>query len=459
MPESISQLLTDLTGQEPTFPQNIDGHVAALLKGTGIGYSQLNELLLLLGYDRLTHRFFQYLLNGKTEYEFGGAFKSFDELRGGIDRFRTVALLGFGNIKFAFKYLSAPTTNLNEELARTGPTDTSSFESRHDPLMPIEQIPGDKTYYLGYIIKRQLDEQIQRNPDDKEAKQQLEEREEIVRKGLKNHAAYLASDHLDVYVATSMRERHEYQIVHQVVQEIFGSKNLQRMKIRWFDPTQAYCEDRIDKGLVEGLMLKRAACTVYLAQESDTLGKDSELASTLAQGKPVIAFIPEILKEKQAQFVENLLVMVKNGMPTASEQDIVLNQFRLFSPDLAWKDSDIQSWLLKKESMNLTDARQKLGEIISAHYDRRADILKRSHPLGIQINLEAGVANGVLVARTTTQCAELIERILTNNLEFSIEISERRAILLKEKTTQSVFRVQTGDLYLSNTFWNFYTAK
>ena len=57
------------------------------------------------------------------------------------------------------------------------------------------------------------------------------------------------------------------------------------------DAVLKYCEDRIDKGLSEALMLKRAKCTLFLAQESDTLGKDSELASTLAQGKPVIAYV------------------------------------------------------------------------------------------------------------------------------------------------------------------------
>src|ERR1022692_1131906 len=51
---------------------------------------------------------------------------------------------------------------------------------------------------------------------------------------------------------------------------------------------------QINKGLVEALMLKRARCTVYMVQESDTMGKDSELASTLAQGKPVIAYVPQI---------------------------------------------------------------------------------------------------------------------------------------------------------------------
>jgi hypothetical protein len=44
-------------------------------------------------------------------------------------------------------------------------------------------------------------------------------------------------------------------------------------------------------------MLRRASCTIYLAQESDTLGKDSELASTLAQGKPVVAYIPDVTEE------------------------------------------------------------------------------------------------------------------------------------------------------------------
>ena len=44
-------------------------------------------------------------------------------------------------------------------------------------------------------------------------------------------------------------------------------------------------------------MLKRAKCTVYSVQDTDTLGKDSELAATLAQGKPVIAYVPRITVE------------------------------------------------------------------------------------------------------------------------------------------------------------------
>ena len=39
--------------------------------GGGLGYSQLNELLLLLGFDRVTRTFFQFLKDGTTEYQDG----------------------------------------------------------------------------------------------------------------------------------------------------------------------------------------------------------------------------------------------------------------------------------------------------------------------------------------------------------------------------------------------------
>src|SRR5205807_9604853 len=86
---------------------------------------------------------------------------------------------------------------------------------------------------------------------------------------------------------------------------IFDHPTIRDLKLRWFDPTQAYCVERIDKGLAEALMLKRAKCTVYLVQETDTLGKDSELASTLAQGKPVIAFVPYVEINSRAKKLEN----------------------------------------------------------------------------------------------------------------------------------------------------------
>ena len=111
-------------------------------------------------------------------------------------------------------------------------------------------------------------------------------------------------DNLDIYVATSMRHRWEYEEVFDFTRDLFNSSILTTLNLRYFDPTQSKCRTSRDKGLLEGLMLKRAHCTIYMAQETDTLGKDSELASTLAQGKPVIAYVPSIKAEEYARAVE-----------------------------------------------------------------------------------------------------------------------------------------------------------
>lgn len=462
MSDTIRALLADLTGQEPPFDRDLESATQSLMAGSGLGYSQLNELLLLLGYDRISKGFFQFLIDGNAEYVPGAAFKSFDEMRSGVDRFRVRAILRFGNVKFGFKHLSAPSTDLPAELDLFAPVDPKEFHQRHDPLIPVDPIAGDQTYFLGYLTKRELDARLKENPDDKVARTQLEDRREIVKKGRRNHEAYLASDHMDVYVATSMRERHEYQMISQVIKDVFSSPKLKNLKLRWFDPTQAYCEDRIDKGLAEGLMLKRAACTLYLAQESDTLGKDSELASTLAQGKPVIAYIPSVAVEDSLRYVNELLAMVQQGSPNSNERDLVLQQLRVFALEGAWTDREVMGWVGDPNRMDLDAAKHRLAECVRTHYDKRAATLKQSHPLGIQVHLDTGVANGVLVARSTDQCADLIRRILTRTLEFSIaekKIGNGRYLLLRETTTDSVFRVVTGDRFLTNAFWNFYFAE
>ena len=41
-------------------------------------------------------------------------------------------------------------------------------------------------------------------------------------------------------------------------------------------------------------MLKRSSLTIYMAQKSDTFGKDSEASVALGQGKTVIVFVPKL---------------------------------------------------------------------------------------------------------------------------------------------------------------------
>jgi hypothetical protein len=409
-----------------------------------IGYSQFNEILLLLGFDRVSSSFFQYIVDGSIEYKEGAAIELMNNFQQGVERFIVLALLWYGNIKYAFKILSSNDSELEEKVLERIPWEEKHYKMRHPPVIEIETIPADKTYYLGYLMKDKLK---CNNLKDSEKELLLTERSKYLEIGKKNHIAYLSSDHLDVYVATSMRLEHEYIFVNSFISSVFSHENLLSLKIRWFDPTQAYCENRIDKGLSEALMLKRAKCTLYLVQESDTLGKDSELASTLAQGKPVVAYVPQGDKE----FVDDLLKKLIELNPEKSEYDIIIEQLEIFKPSLAWHDEKMKNLIFNRNEKDINTLKECLYDTIEEHYNSRANTLQDMHPLGIQVNLMSGVANGVLLVRNAKDCADLIYTILMNNMQFNIETEfaeGTKYVYLREKISNSIFRVKTVMGYL-----------
>ena len=89
-----------------------------------------------------------------------------------------------------------------------------------------------------------------------------------------------------------MREKQDFIDQHEFTKAVFNDPFVLPLRLRYFDPTLSYVENRITKGLIEMLMLRRASVTIYAAGARDTLGKDSELAATLAQGKAVIVYVP-----------------------------------------------------------------------------------------------------------------------------------------------------------------------
>lgn len=455
--DRLRSLLEALTGrQAPITPGLIPEDATLCLdvesEDGGLGYSQFNELLLLFGFDRVIPEFFQFLVDGQFEFSRSSSIESWSQLEEGVTRFRKTALVLFGNIKFAFDQLSQEFDNLDFWLDTLEEIPVSDFESRHDPILGVEEIPGDETYMLGYLAGAEIEQALQNSPDNPKANEDKRRRDELVKQGIRNHHAYLVSDHLDVYVATSMRQRHEFISISQLTKEIFEHESIKPLGLRYFDPTQAYCPDRLDKGLAEALMLRRAKCTVYFAQETDTLGKDSELASTLAQGKPVIAYVPEVDSDYAKRLVNN----IEGVYPGRSRADIVIEQLKVFQPGAAWEDRQVAEWASAPESIPEDQVLERLQSAIKEHYDKRASTLKEKHPLGIQVHLMTGVANGVLVVRNINDCAELIRRIMTRTMEFDLEESEEGATLLRERISKCVFRVVTGDLMLTNAFWNFY---
>jgi hypothetical protein len=459
MQNDFKNHIEKLTGQPIPLNENIQLVDDLTHDGLKLGYSQFNELLLLLGYDRISSSFFQFLADGTVDYLEQTTITSQEILFKNIDKAVEFFLRLFGNIKFGYKKLSnvAYEAEFNEWYYVQQPKATEYYTDRHKPLIPIDKIDDDDTYLLGYIIQDEIKARLKAGSADQAILDLKTKMDIAIEKGNKNHKAYLACDHMDVYVATSMRQKHEFLFISRITDEIFNHENLKNLGVRYFDPTQAYCADRIDKGIAEALMLKRASCTIYLAQETDTLGKDSELASTLAQGKTVIAFIPEGDKE----YVDKLLKDLKEVNPEQTRKQIISEQLCMFDPELCWIDKQLREWIDSNEAseeygLNL------LYRTVKTKCDKRAKTLKDTHPLGIQVNLETGVANGVIVTRDIGQCAKLVRNVLLGLLEFDVVEEERNGIpyiFLKEKETKSVYRVSTGEKLLENTFWNYYLPK
>lgn len=255
-------------------------------------------------------------------------------------------------------------------------------------------------------------EKTKRNLDifRKQIEETVEKIEKLKHIGKINQEHYLRNiESIDVYVATSMRNDEEYNEMSKFVEQTFTNSEITPLNLRYFDPTLCYCDSRIDKGIIECLLVRSSKVTIYCAQEGDTFGKDSELAATLAQGKPVIVYVPT---------------------PHLTDDKFVSIEDELLRTAMFYEASE--------------------------KADKRAKVFKDFHPLGLQVGLYDGVARGVIVVRTPEECALILKQVLTNSLKVDIEYegNEKNGIILRERKTKSVIRVTTGWTVLANCFWN-----
>ena len=299
-----------------------------------------NRLMIICGRPLATTPFYDYFFKKA---------RTLDDFEQSVENFRVKAMWIFGNFEFGYKTLATIAKKGFESLIqKTEAISPDVFESRPE-FRDIESIPEEDLYLLGYISSGELDhldfskklfETLIANPQkfrpildnlgsekQKKLSDLLEKNnisfsfmdatkppvaalekvlkqlsavydplkarlEKSVEVGTKNTHRYLTLPDLDVYAATSMRTPKDYIEQHQFIKRVFDDPQVAPLNLRYFDPTLSYVDNRISKGLVEMLMLQRANVTIYNAGAEDTLGKDSELAATLAQGKAVIVYVP-----------------------------------------------------------------------------------------------------------------------------------------------------------------------
>jgi hypothetical protein len=181
---------------------------------------------------------------------------------------------------------------------------------------------------------------------------------------LENTRIYLSScNDLDVYVATSMRNRQDFRDMAATCERIFRSDTLRRYNLRYFDPTLSAAQYHEDKGLIECLMVKMAKILLYFAQHRESLGKVSEYAMALSLGKPVIVLCPDDTKgEELYQFYRGshpLMRLVEFGtgtvngaMVTQKVADVVTLMERIFGNAMEYdlsRKPDTEAYYLLKE--------------------------------------------------------------------------------------------------------------
>lgn len=434
----------------------------------------------------------------------------------GLTQFRCYAMLVYGSFRIAFAQLGrADLPVIRERLGRWADEPAAlrqHFGERPHGKTLVESIDRGQRWHLGYVSSQRLTEdrrtlkvmrQLERGEEiadplerlsakgmDKQTldhwrphlsavQAELDRLKNELAKvrivGLANTQGYLAANHIDVYVATSMRERWEYLAVANFIKAIFDEPTgIQALgDVTAFDPTLAYSSDRIDKGLLEALMLRRASCTVYMVQETDTLGKDSELAVTLALGRVVIAYVPEsvatealatsldhLRKRTLMLLAEERIAPIETALQAVKDLQVLFNrrtEFKLVDPEEHAFRVGNKTLIERLASAAAAGERELLKS--------RARTLTTSHPLALQVELESGVANGVLVARTPTQVSELVVNVLTNKLEFRIEPTTTQtdgraaAIALIETTTNCPFRVVTSHELMTSSFWSLYAGE
>jgi hypothetical protein len=135
-------------------------------------------------------------------------------------------------------------------------------------------------------------------------------------------------------------------------------------------------------------------------------------------------------------------------------------ELKAFEDRMPWRSVADESALLSFRQKHETDLRRFchiIAESERSIYDRRANTLQKTHPLAIQVNLDTGVANGVLVVRDVPIAAKLLRRILLNQMEYDVtDEKETDSWLVVERLTRSIYRVVTKNMKLTNCFWNYY---
>lgn len=366
---------------------------------------------------------------------------SLDHLYWGLYRFYVDALLYFGNIRTAFQRLRSLTKQELLDFFQQHRIDTESLSKRGDPI-GLVSIAKDNRYLISEMACKSFENGEARGGELASVLLNLFKRHDAAGGGSVTpkellEGAYKKNEH------TAKQLQFDLSSDDFSDEPIVNEAELLR-KI-----------ERVEKTYEEARAVALANTRTYLSMVGDL---DVYIATSMRVRKDF---------RDIADFCETVF----------SDPALTKFELRYFDPTLSaaahHEDKGLIECLMVKCAKVLVlhagaldsygkDAEAamalSLGKPVIIHADKenRSHFFKDIHPLSRLIDFDTGVAIGAMVATSPSEVAQLIGRILSNTLEYELSQIHPRYLVLKEKSTGSVVRLQTSDDLLRETFWNHY---
>lgn len=371
------------------------------------------------------------------------AIVSLKHLKWGLYRLFTDALLYFGNVRTAFRTLRTLTRKELNAFFQSKRFDTNAIKERGG-VLPLQTIPQDDRYLVSEMACKSFGDGT---ASESEIRQALKESYEQYRKN-GGTAPVTFRQLLEGNLPNKYSERrNEFQFsMDDILEETissdedfdnkFGKAAEQYFKARnaALANTQHYLSSVNDLDIYVATSMRTRQNFRLMANFCDTVFNDKSLA------------------DFHLRYFDPTLSAAKGHEDKGLIECLMVKCAKI----LVYYAGDTDSYGKDAEAaMGLS-----LGKpvIFYCDEDRRVRFHREIHPLSRLIEFNTGVAVGAMVAASPETVKCLISRLLENKMQYSLEQhpSRKGYLLLKEKLTGSVVRLQTDDRMLTETFWNHY---
>lgn len=434
----------------------------ALEQGS-LSWARLNQIMHLCSQAGMSEGFYQYYFldnPGLHPYSCDRLFpdesyeppegtveiQSLTQLKWGIQRFMYDAMLFWGNFRQIYRDLRNKDFAEISKLFSAKRTNEKRLISRGKVANPIP-IPRDDRYLISEMACKTY-QQLQRIEDGDHVRAALDAFNELRAEGaavtpdsLRNRARAKAE---------GRRQLNLFDLLYEDTSNLITSKEgvLALYTGQW----KAFQKAR--ESALENTRIYLSICSdldVYVATSMRTREDFRDMARACED-----VFADERLKKYNIRYFDPTLSAAKYHEDKGLIECLMVKTCKVLLYFAQYKES-----LGKASELAMALSLGKPVIVLCPSDNRGMEIYnfyRERHPLLRLVEFATGVVNGAIVTKKLEDVVLLLERILSNNMEYDlIRKPETEAYyLLKERLTESTVRIVTDDLLLTETFWNNY---